>query len=187
MATACKRTLFGIAFLLVGFSGCAQRETEPEPSARQSIELSSTAFHEGETIPKVHTCDGANTSPPLKWSEPPGGTKSFALLCEDPDAPGGLWVHWVLYQLPGEVRQLEEGVPTRETLANGAKQGKNDFGKIGYGGPEPPRGQTHRYFFKLYALDTSLDLSPGVTRNQLVAAMKGHVLAKGQLMGRYQR
>jgi Raf kinase inhibitor-like YbhB/YbcL family protein len=123
----------------------------------------------------------------LRWSDPPPKTKSFALICDDPDAPRGTWVHWVLFSLPGDRRQLEEGVPAQEVLPGGAKQVTNDFGKVGYGGPAPPPGKPHRYFFKLYALDTLLELAPRVTKDQLVAAMRGHVLAEGQLMGKYGR
>jgi Raf kinase inhibitor-like YbhB/YbcL family protein len=151
------------------------------------IELSSTAFREGEAIPKAYTGDGKDLSPPLRWSDPPQGTRTFALICDDPDAPRGTWVHWVLFNLPADRRELAEGVPAQEVLDGGAKQGKNDFGNIGYGGPAPPKGKPHRYFFKLYALDTPLDLAPGATKAQLVAAMQGHVLAEGQLMGRYGR
>ncbi len=152
-----------------------------------SLELTSTAFQQGETIPKQYTGDGVDQSPPLRWSEPPTGTKSIALICDDPDAPRGTWVHWVLFNLPPQTRQLEESVPTTATLGNGAKQGKNDFGNIGYGGPAPPKGKAHRYFFKLYALDIVLDLPTGATKAQLEAAMKGHILAEGQLMGTYKR
>lgn len=152
-----------------------------------SIELTSTAFQAGATIPKTYTADGADRSPPLRWSEPPSGTKSLALICDDPDAPRGTWVHWVLFNLPGQTRELDEGVPTTETLKSGAKQGKNDFGNIGYGGPSPPKGKPHRYFFKLYALDVTVDLSPGATKAQLGDAMKGHILGEGQLIGTYGR
>jgi Raf kinase inhibitor-like YbhB/YbcL family protein len=152
-----------------------------------SIELTSTAFPPGATIPKPYTGDGADRSPPLRWSEPPPGTTSLALICDDPDAPRGTWVHWVLFNLPAQSRELEEGVPRKDLLDNGAKQGKNDFGKVGYGGPAPPRGKPHRYFFKLYALDVVVDLPAGATKAQLEDAMKGHVLAEGQLMGTYQR
>jgi Raf kinase inhibitor-like YbhB/YbcL family protein len=152
-----------------------------------SIELTSMAFQSEATIPKQYTGDGADRSPPLKWSEPPSGTKGLALICDDPDAPRGTWVHWVLYSLPGQTRELEEGVPTTETLGNGAKQGKNDFGTIGYGGPAPPKGKPHRYFFKLYALDVAVDLPPGASKAELLDAMKGHILAEGQLMGKYKR
>ena len=152
-----------------------------------SIELSSTAFQPGATIPKQFTGDGANQSPPLRWSEPPSGTKSLALICDDPDAPRGTWVHWVVFNLPAQTRELEEGVPTTGTLGNGAKQGKNDFGNVGYGGPAPPKGNPHRYFFTLYALDVVVDLPPGATKANLLDAMKGHILAEGQLMGTYGR
>jgi Raf kinase inhibitor-like YbhB/YbcL family protein len=151
------------------------------------IDLSSPAFAEGATIPTQFTGDGADKSPPLRWGDPPQGTKAFALVCEDPDAPRGTWVHWVLFNLPADARSLDEGVPATETLANGARQGKNDFKDLGYGGPAPPKGPPHRYYFKLYALDTPLDLPAGSTRNQLLAALRGHVLAEGQLMGRYGR
>lgn len=152
-----------------------------------SIEITSTAFKAETSIPKQYTGDGADQSPPLHWSEPPSGAKSIALICDDPDAPRGTWVHWVLFNLPAETRELEEGVPMTTTLGNGAKQGKNDFGNIGYGGPAPPKGKAHRYFFKLYALDLSLDLPSGATKAQLEGAMKGHILAEGQLMGTYKR
>ena len=152
-----------------------------------TIELTSTAFQKGETIPKQYTGDGVDHSPPLRWSEPPSGPKSIALICDDPDAPRGTWVHWVLFNLPPQTRELEVGVPVTETLPSEAKQGKNDFGNIGYGGPAPPKGKPHRYFFKLYALDVNLDLPSGATKAQLEAAMKGHVLAEGQFMGTYKR
>ena len=152
-----------------------------------NLELTTTAFAEGANIPREHTGDGANSAPPLKWPDPPPGTRSFALICDDPDAPRGTWVHWVLFNLPADQRELGEGVPAQEALPSGAKQGKNDFGKVGYGGPSPPAGKPHRYFFRLYALDVPLDLAAGATKGQVVAAMKGHVLAEGQLMGRYGR
>jgi Raf kinase inhibitor-like YbhB/YbcL family protein len=151
------------------------------------ITLTTPAFREGETIPKQYTGDGKDSSPPLRWENVPDSTKSLALICDDPDAPRGTWVHWVLFNLPAEVRELGEATPAEKTLANGARQGKNDFGKIGYGGPAPPRGKPHRYFFKLYALDTLLDLQPGATKEQVVAAMQGHVVGEGQLMGKYAR
>ncbi len=152
-----------------------------------NIELTSSAFGEGTSIPKPYTGDGEDVSPPLRWSEPPPGTKSLALICDDPDAPRGTWVHWVLFNLPADQRELEEAVPRQETLASGARQGKNDFGKIGYGGPAPPPGKPHRYFFKLYAVDAMLDLAPGATKAQLLEALKGHILAEGQFMGHYGR
>ncbi|GIX49181.1 MAG: UPF0098 protein [Candidatus Tectimicrobiota bacterium] len=155
--------------------------------AAMAFSLQSSAFAPGATIPKKYTCDGPDVSPPLRWSDPPAGTKSFALIMDDPDAPVGTWVHWVLYDLPPTLRELPEDVPKTETLASGAKQGLNDFRRVGYGGPCPPRGPAHRYFFKLYALDSALQLAPRATKKQVEAAMAGHVLAQAELMGRYQR
>lgn len=152
-----------------------------------AFSITSNAFDQGGTIPKKHTCDGPDLSPALKWIDPPDGTKSFALIMDDPDAPVGTWVHWVLYNLLPETRELPEGVPTTETFPNGAKQGMNDFKKTGYGGPCPPKGPAHRYFFKLYALDTTLDLGAKATKQEVEKAMKGHVLAETQLMGKYGR
>jgi Raf kinase inhibitor-like YbhB/YbcL family protein len=152
-----------------------------------TIALTSTAFKEGETIPKNHTADGANVSPPLQWGDPPAGTQAFALIADDPDAPRGTWVHWVLFDLPPGERGLAEGVSPSGSLPGGTRQGKNDFGKPGYGGPSPPPGKPHRYFFKLYALDRPLALAEGATKAQVEAAMKGHVLAEARLMGKYGR
>ena len=152
-----------------------------------TIRLTSSAFSEGAPIPEKYTCDGRDISPPLKWSAVPQGTRSFALICDDPDAPVGTWVHWVLYGLPGSVGELPEGLPPAETLPNGAKQGLNDFKRIGYGGPCPPGKSPHRYFFKLYALDTELNLPAKATKKDLLRAMEGHILAEGQLMGIYKR
>ena len=152
-----------------------------------NLQLTSVAFENGQPIPKRHTGDGEDISPSLAWSDPPNETKSFALICDDPDAPRGTWVHWVLFNLPADARELAEAVPTSGTLTNGAKQGTNDFGNLGYGGPAPPRGKQHRYFFKLYALDRTLDLATGATKDRLLAACQGHILAEAQLMGKYQR
>jgi Raf kinase inhibitor-like YbhB/YbcL family protein len=152
------------------------------------MEITSTAFEEGITIPKQYTGDGKDISPPLRWSGAPANTQSFALVCDDPDAPRKEpWVHWVLFNLPADTHVLPEAVPANESIFQGAKQGKNDFGKIGYGGPAPPRGKPHRYYFKLYALDSMLNLREGATKQQLEQAMKGHILASGQLMGQYGR
>lgn len=153
---------------------------------KMSIAVKSSAFEEGGMIPRKYTCDGPDLSPPLSWSGIPEGAKSIALICDDPDAPMGTWVHWVAYNLPAESKGLPEGVAIQEKIAGGGAQGINDFRRIGYGGPCPPGG-THRYFFKLYALDAKLDLSGKVTKAQLLKAMEGHVLAEGQLMGKYSR
>lgn len=153
-----------------------------------AFELKSSAFQHDQSIPRKYTCDGADVSVPLKWSDPPRGTKSFALIADDPDAPVGIWVHWVLYDLPADItRSLPEGVPAQGTLKSGAVQGINDFKKVGYGGPCPPPGPTHRYFFKLYALDQKTLLKPGATKAQLLSAMEGHILAEAQLVGLYKR
>ena len=152
-----------------------------------ALQLTSTAFQEGQPIPRQYTGDGQNISPPLKWQDPPAGTRSLALICEDPDAPRGTFTHWLIFNLPAEARELSEGIPAETTLTNGAAQGTNDFGKAGYGGPKPPPGKPHRYIFKLYALDRPLDVQPGATKAQLLAAMKGQVLGEAQLLGTYAR
>jgi Raf kinase inhibitor-like YbhB/YbcL family protein len=152
-----------------------------------AMKISSDAFRANEAIPQKFTCDGPDASPKLNWSEPPAKTQSFALIVDDPDAPVGIWVHWVLFDLPGETRELAEGVAKQEQLSNGARQGRNDFGKIGYGGPCPPPGNPHRYFFKLYALDAKLNLKAGVTKADVERAMKGHTLAQAELIGKYGR
>jgi Raf kinase inhibitor-like YbhB/YbcL family protein len=180
-----------LRIIVVGYGiccpGCGQdRQVEPGETAMK-LDVKSTAFAEGASIPQKYTGDGDDVSPALKWSEPPPNTKSFAVICDDPDAPRGIWVHWVLFNVPGNQRELAEAVPSQEQLPSGAKQGTNDFGNVGYGGPAPPRGKPHRYFFKVYALDAALDLAPGVSKAQIVAAMKGHVLAEGQFMGKYAR
>ncbi|MBN1271338.1 MAG: YbhB/YbcL family Raf kinase inhibitor-like protein [Candidatus Aminicenantes bacterium] len=150
------------------------------------MEITSPIFKEGDIIPSQYTCDGPDISPPLVWDDVPKSAKGFVLICDDPDAPMGIWVHWVLYHLPADVKKLPENVPPDEELENGAMQGKNDFGRIGYGGPCPPSG-THRYYFKLYALDEELSFEPGMEKDQLLEAIDGHVLDEATLMGRYQR
>ena len=150
------------------------------------IQISSSAFEEGGLIPMKYTCDDADISPPLEWSGIPEETKEIALICDDPDAPMGTWVHWVMYNLPANIFKLPESIPAINLLENGITQGSNDFHKIGYGGPCPPGG-THRYFFKIYALDIELNLAPGKTKSDLLEAMKGHILGEGQLMGIYKR
>ncbi len=150
------------------------------------MDLKSSAFEAGGMIPPTYTCDGSDLSPPLSWSAVPAKAKSLALIADDPDAPRGTWVHWVAWNIPATVHDLPEGVPKRDTLPNGMKQGTTDFRSIGYGGPCPPSG-THRYFFKLYALDATLNLLPSTTKKDLETAMQGHVLAQSELMGKYAR
>ena len=150
------------------------------------IRVTSSAFTDGGMIPKPNTCDGADVSPDLSWSGVPEHSKSLALICDDPDAPVGTWVHWVLFNIPAGEAGLPAEIAPEATLPYGAKHGTNDFRRLGYGGPCPPGG-THRYFFKLYALDKVLDLESGATKAQVEEAMEGHVLAEGQLMGKYKR
>ncbi len=158
-----------------------------EKGQTMTFAISSSAFSAGEAIPKKFTCDGPDVSPKLAWSDPPAKPQSFALIMDDPDAPGGTWVHWVLYDLPADTKELAEAVAKQEQLANGARQGRNDFGKVGYGGPCPPPGKPHRYFFKLYALDAKLNLKAGASKADVERAMKSHILAQAELMGRYSR
>jgi len=184
--------IIGCAFLMIVFLGCASRQpTAQAPAAtptddKAEIKLTSTAFKEGQPIPRTYTCDGVNISPPLEWSGVPKTAKTVAIICDDPDAPGGTWVHWVLYNLPADNIGIVENMPATEKLAAGGFQGKNDFGRVGYGGPCPPSG-THRYFFKIYALDSELPLKGGATKAEAVKAMEGHILLQGQLMGTYRR
>ncbi len=152
-----------------------------------ALTLSSPAFTAGAQIPKEYTCEGKDDSPALSWSGAPGGTKRFALIADDPDAPMGTWVHWVVYDLPGDASGLPRAVPTTETLTGGGKQGVNDFRKTGYGGPCPPPGRPHRYFFKLYALDAPTNLKPRASKAQVLRAIEGHVLGQAELMGTFQR
>ena len=152
-----------------------------------ALSISSPVFQEGEGIPAKYSCEGQDISPPLAWGEPPAGTNSFALIVDDPDAPGRVFTHWVLFNLPADSRELPEAVPTQPQLSSGALQGKNDFGKTGYGGPCPPPGRPHRYQFTLYVLDQLLDLKPGASKQQVLEAMQGHILDQGQLTGIYQR
>jgi len=152
-----------------------------------SLHLSSTAFSADETIPKRNTCDGADQSPPLAWSGAPSGTQSYALIVEDPDAPGGTFVHWVIYRIPATSAELAAGVPHQAELASGARQGRNSFRRVGYGGPCPPAGPPHHYHFRLYALNAPIDLTPGASVSELRAAMNGHVLDETDLVGLYGR
>ncbi len=151
-----------------------------------AFELTSTAFANGDPIPMKYTCDDQDISPPLQWKDPPEGTRSFALICDDPDAPMGTWVHWVLYNLPGSTLSLSEAVPSDADLPGGGRHGQNSWGRPGYGGPCPPGG-THRYFFKLYALDAELDVATGWSKEELLRVMEGHVLAQTETMGVYAR
>jgi hypothetical protein len=182
--------------LLVAFIifSCTKKNPETESGKQNSTEersktemvITSSAFKEGELIPSKYTCDGDDISPQLSWSGAPENTKSFALINDDPDAPSGDWVHWVIFNIPGSVKELPENIPHDKILDNGTKQGTNDFGQIGYGGPCPPGG-THRYYFRIYALDVYIDKDAGITKKVLISAMEGHILAEAQLIGKYKR
>ena len=155
-------------------------------SAGTAFHLTSVAFANGGAIPPVHTCDGADTSPPLGWKGAPAGTKAFALICHDPDAPAGDWLHWAAWNIPATAHALPEGLPKQATLPAGAQQGKNDFGRLGYGGPCPPGG-THHYVFALTALDAPLTLPTTASRDEIEKAIQGHALGTAELIGTYQR
>jgi hypothetical protein len=177
-----------LTIVLLGGAGCTARE------AQMSMSLQSTAFASGQAIPQRFTADGRNISPPLAWEGVPQGTQEFALICDDPDAPTPQpWVHWVIYKIPGDVRSLPEGVPNQSRLDDpkGALQGRNSWKQgtiIGWRGPAPPPGHgVHHYHFRLYALDAPLELAPGLEKEALLAAMKGHIIGEGLLIGTYQR
>lgn len=188
--------LYLIAIALLFFSACrsqtnpnqdnpAQPTPVASPAMKSEIKVTSGAFAEGDMIPQKYTCDGENVSPPLKWEGVPEKAQTLAVIADDPDAPSGTWVHWVLFNLPVTPRELPEGIAP-EKQASPAKQGMNDFKNTRYGGPCPPSG-VHRYYFKVYALDTRLSLDTGATKADVLKAMQGHVLADGQLIGKYER
>jgi Raf kinase inhibitor-like YbhB/YbcL family protein len=183
-------TSFPVLFILLVLSAfIPQTRAISAPIAGGSamdFSLHTNAFTPGADIPKQYTCEGSDVSPALTWSAPQG-VQSFALITDDPDAPVGTFTHWLIYDIPAESRGLPEGVPKSEQLPDGTRQGQNGFHKIGYNGPCPPPGKTHRYFFKLYALDTKLGLKPGASRQELESALKDHVLATAELMGTYKR
>lgn len=177
-----------VFWLSVNFYGTAQAGGSDSIRAKGGnvMEIRSSAFAHEDMIPAKYTCDGKNISPPLSWSGAPKETKSFALICDDPDAPMGTWVHWVLFDIPATVTSLPEGVAKLEEIKGLGKNGKNTSRRWGYDGPCPPSG-THRYYFKLYALDTLLNLQPGLTKEELLKAMQGHILAQAETLGRYKR
>lgn len=176
--------LIGLVGLLP--MGCGNSIHVELPETSQPMQIQSSVFEAEGTIPPKYTCDGQNVSPPLSWDDPPAETQSLALIADDPDAPSGTFVHWIIFNMPADVRSLSEGLPTGNTLASGGLQGQNDFGQIGFGGPCPPNG-THRYFFKLYALDTDLDLQPGASKADVVTALNGHIIGHAELIGTYSR
>ena len=181
--------LLGTALLVaLAAAACTGGDVEPGPEEEVSdsnMEITSTAFADGESIPARYTCDGEDVSPPLRISGTPEGTQSIAIIADDPDAPGGTWVHWVAYGITPDTGELAEGYAT--SLPGGARHGTNDFGKRAYGGPCPPSGSAHRYFFKVYAVDREVGLKAGATKADLLVEMEGKILASGQLVGTYQR
>lgn len=153
---------------------------------KTEMKVTSSAFNNGEMIPAKYTFDGLNVSPPLSWSNAPAGAKSFALINDDPDAPIGDWVHWIVYNIPPDITGFKENMPNDKSFRDGMMHGTNDFKQPGYLGPSPPSG-THRYYFKIYALDTMLKIAPGATKKELLAAIEKHILAEGCLTGKYKR
>ena len=177
-----------LTLLFLGVStACARLPSQevPTPSSAEvtmPLTLTSPAFTPGDTIPVRYTCDGRDESPPLAWTDVPSATRAFALIMDDPDAPAGTWVHWVIFNIPGAATGLPAGIPPQPRLKDGSVQGLNSWRRVGYGGPCPPSGQ-HRYFFKLYALDTTLPLGSSATKADLLRAMVGRILAQAELMG----
>lgn len=183
------RVGFATLVLLAILCGCQAQPPEGEEQEQTGItlQIESDAFKAEGTIPQPYTCDGEDLSPPLSWSDPPAGTQSLALVCVDPDAPAGTWDHWVLFNIPASIRSLPEGISADPVVEGLGTHGSNSWRRLGYGGPCPPQGAAHRYIFRLYALDTNLDLDPGASRNDVEKLMKGHILAEGQLLGEYGR
>jgi len=172
---------------VAGLALVASNKTKNQKTEEiMSMTLSSPAFDAGQAIPLTYSCRGRDISPALEWSDPPAGTQSFALIMDDPDAPVGTWDHWVLYNIPASTRRLAEAIPPEASLSDGSLHGKNSWGRLGYGGPCPPSG-THRYFFRLYALDTTLPLASGASKKQVLEAMKGHILGQAELMGTFSK
>jgi len=182
-----KRILFMWFVFTILLTSCSATQTAT-PEADMSLELKSDAFVNGQSIPAKYSCIGKNISPALTWNDPPAGTQSFALIVDDPDAPVGTWVHWVLFNIPADERNLPEDLPVtgKNVDPNAIYFGKNSSGNTRYDGPCPPSG-THRYYFKLYALDSLVNLLPGATKDELLKAMQGHILAQGELMGTFSK
>jgi hypothetical protein len=184
-----KITQFAISFLILNLIVLSQIFSQTKShNKKMEIKLYSSAFKEGNFIPASFSCEGANVSPQLHWRDAPKDVKSFTIIVDDPDAPGGDFVHWVIYNIPGNLNELHEDVTPSRNIPDEVMFGTNGFGKISYGGPCPPAGKPHRYFFKIYALDTVLHhLETGATKQQLLSAMNSHIIAEGHLMGKYQR
>ena len=194
MASQTKYLRLFTLLAVVALASCRHSTTttntstpSPTIAEKTSIKLTSSTFNDGELIPRKYTYDGEDVSPPLHWSGVPASTKALVLVVDDPDAPGGTWVHWLVYDLPPELTSLPENIASAMEHAGSAKQGMNDFRKIGYGGPCPPSGM-HRYYFKLYALDAKPSLNnPGTSKDEVLKQLAGHTIAQGELMGRYKR
>jgi Raf kinase inhibitor-like YbhB/YbcL family protein len=176
-----------LASLFVLFSLTSFAQQQQAQATKSNFTVTSSAFAPGAIIPPEFSCEGKDISPALQWTGAPARTAAFAIIMDDPDAPAGVWVHWVMWNLAPASHSLPEGVAKRDQLEDGSHQGRNSFGKVGYNGPCPPAGQTHRYFFRVYALDTKLTLSPDADRSQLDAAMQGHVVAHAEYMGTFHR
>jgi Raf kinase inhibitor-like YbhB/YbcL family protein len=176
------------AIIIALAGGCMNADPKAKGGKKMTIQITSTAFAEGQPIPKKYTGEGTDLSPPLAWSNLPKGTKELALICDDPDAPNGDWVHWVIYKIPADAKGLPEGVARDPKLKEpaGALQGENSWPSTGYRGPLPPPGKVHHYYFKLYALDAPLQVEPGLDKPALLKQIKGHELGKGELMGTYK-
>ena len=190
-----RRTLLAVplAFALMPTLAFSAAKPAKGRTTKMAFELTSSAFKNNERIPQKHTGEGEDTSPALAWTQPPAGTKSYALIMDDPDAPVGLWLHWLLYDIPASLTALPEGVAKKESLPDGSKHGKcwgtekMGYDRVGYYGPMPPPGKPHRFLFKLYALDQPLGLSAKAAKNDVLKAMKGHILGEAQLIGIYER
>ena len=168
-------------------SSCILSATAIAKDETSQIEVSSESFTTGGTIPREYTADGKDISPQLSWSDPPAGTKSLALTCEDPDAPAGTWFHWIIFNISPETKKLKENMEKTKNPGGGIAQGANDFNKIGYNGPSPPKGPVHHYNFKLFALNSKLKLKPGCSKEEFYKAIKGKILGEGKVTGIYQR
>lgn len=168
-------------------SACISDTSRPSDKSGGTINLSSDAFRNGGELPPVYTCKGQDISPRLTWEGVPAGTKSVTLVMDDPDAPGGTFSHWILYNLPPETRVLPAAIPANQSLPDGSRQGINDFRRTGYSGPCPPPGKSHRYYFRLFALDIILPQTGSLTRETLLKSIEGHVIAKGEIMGFFKR
>jgi len=179
--------IFSLLFFCIAGNVLCETGGQVPASSTGLFKISSPAFSEGQPIPKVYTCSGGNYSPQIQWANPPQGTKSFALVVDDPDAPGGTFTHWIIFNIAADKTSLDEKASPNGTLPAGSIEGRSDFGAVGYGGPCPPPGKAHRYFFKLYALDSTLSLQPGVKKDIFVKAIQSHIKAQAQMIGTFSR